>query len=221
MLPFENEMFLDAVSQDGLLVAAKGLGLDGVISGLLRVYSDPGNLVLVMGLDEAEEEHFIRAMEAPEEAEADTESGVTVPPRRITSEFTSAERQKIYRSGGVFFVTTRILVVDLLTDRIPGDLVTGILVWRAHRTAESCQESFVLRLFRQKNSKGFIKAFSSAPVAFKSGFCQVSRVMRGLFVRNLYLWPRFHASVDECLKECSPEVVELHVGMTRVGRLTF
>jgi hypothetical protein len=36
-------------------------------------------------------------------------------------------------------------------------LVTGILVYKAHRTLDSCQESFVLRLFRQKNKTGELK----------------------------------------------------------------
>ena len=40
-----------------------------------------------------------------------------------------------------------------------------------------------------------MKAFSDNSVAFTSGFCQVERVMKSLFVRKLYLWPRFQASV--------------------------
>ena len=53
---------------------------------------------------------------------------------------------------------------------------------------------------------GFIKAFSSSPLSFTSGFCQVQRVMRNLFVRNLYLWPRFHLQVNETLKECAVSI---------------
>ena len=53
--------------------------------------------------------------------------------------------------GGVLFVTSRILVVDMLTERVPIELVTGILVYRAHRIMEACQEAFILRLYRQKN----------------------------------------------------------------------
>ena len=67
----------------------------------------------------------------------------------------------------MLFVTTRILVVDMLMERLPINLVTGILVVRGHKTAEPCQESFILRLFRQKNKTGFIKAFSSSPGAFR------------------------------------------------------
>lgn len=42
-------------------------------------------------------------------------------------------RQNVYLQGGVLFITSRILVVDLLTDRVPLDHVTGILVYKAHR----------------------------------------------------------------------------------------
>ena len=38
---------------------------------------------------------------------------------------------------------------------------------------------------------GFIKAFSDHPQAFTRGFFQVEKVMKNLFVRKLYLWPRY------------------------------
>jgi len=42
-------------------------------------------------------------------------------------------RDSLYLSGGVLFVTSRILVVDMLTKRLPIHLVTGIVVYRAHK----------------------------------------------------------------------------------------
>ena len=45
-------MFLDILHEDGLVIAAKGLGLDEVFYNLLKVYSDPGNLVLVIGANQ-------------------------------------------------------------------------------------------------------------------------------------------------------------------------
>ncbi len=42
-------------------------------------------------------------------------------------------RHDVYMEGGVLFVTSRILVVDLLTNRVPIDLVSGILVYNAHK----------------------------------------------------------------------------------------
>ncbi|XP_045925657.1 DNA repair endonuclease XPF isoform X2 [Micropterus dolomieu] len=94
----------------------------------------------------------------------------------------------------------------------------SILVYRAHKIIESCQEAFILRLFRQKNKTGFIKAFTDKATAFSSGFCQVERVMRNLFIKKLYLWPRFQASVNTALDRHKPEVVELHVSLSPAMR---
>lgn len=46
-------------------------------------------------------------------------------PRAVTSDIASGERSQVYTSGGVLFITSRILVVDFLTDRIPADLISG------------------------------------------------------------------------------------------------
>ena len=87
-------------------------------------------------------------------------------------------------------------------------------LYRAHRIIDSCQESFILRLYRQKNKTGFIKAFSGSPVSFSQGFCQVERVMKNLFLRHLHLWPRYHSTVTSVLASCQPQVVEIHLQLT-------
>lgn len=51
--------------------------------------------------------------------------GVSHLPRTVTSDVQSAERYNVYTEGGVLFVTSRILVVDFLTDRIPAHLISG------------------------------------------------------------------------------------------------
>lgn len=53
--------------------------------------------------------------------------------------------------GGVIFSSSRILVVDMLMERMPIDLITGVLVFKAHKVIETSQEAFILRLYRQKN----------------------------------------------------------------------
>ncbi|XP_043379773.1 DNA repair endonuclease XPF isoform X2 [Chelonia mydas] len=204
-LEHENQVFLDLFHQDGLVICARGLGIDRILLRFLRLYCEPASLVLVLNTGPAEEEYFIDQLRS---------DGVVHLPRRVTNEITSNCRYEVYTQGGVLFATSRILVVDFLTDRIPSNLITGILVYKAHRIIESCQEAFILRLFRQKNKKGFIKAFTDNAIAFDTGFCHVERVMRNLFVRKLYLWPRFHIAVNSFLEKHKPEVVEIHVSMT-------
>uniref|UniRef100_A0A8C8A595 DNA repair endonuclease XPF n=1 Tax=Otus sunia TaxID=257818 RepID=A0A8C8A595_9STRI len=205
LLEHESQIFLDLFHQDGLVICARGLGIDRLLLRFLRLYCEPASLVLVLNTSPAEEEYFIDQLRS---------DGVVHIPRRVTNEITNNTRYEFYTQGGVIFATSRILVVDFLTDRIPANLITGILVYKAHRIIESCQEAFILRLYRQKNKQGFIKAFTDNAVAFNTGFCQVERVMRNLFVRKLYLWPRFHIAVNSFLEKHKPEVVEIHVSMT-------
>ncbi|XP_004644276.1 DNA repair endonuclease XPF [Octodon degus] len=205
LLEYERQLVLELLDTDGLVVCARGLGADRLLYHFLRLHCHPACLVLVLNTQPAEEEYFINQLKL---------DGVDHLPRRVTNEIPSNGRYEVYTQGGVIFATSRILVVDFLTDRIPSDLITGILVYRAHRIIESCQEAFILRLFRQKNKRGFIKAFTDNAVAFDTGFCHVERVMRNLFVRKLYLWPRFHVSVNSFLEQHKPEVVEIHVSMT-------
>ncbi|XP_036386075.1 DNA repair endonuclease XPF [Megalops cyprinoides] len=209
LLEFETEMFLGLFAADGLLVTAEGMGIDRVLLQFLRVYSEEGSLVLLLNTTTPEQEYFTEQLRA---------EGVSHLPQTVTSEVQSSDRYDVYTRGGVLFVTSRILVVDFLTDRIPAHLISGILVYRAHKIIESCQEAFILRLFRQKNKTGFIKAFTDKATAFSSGFCQVERVMRNLFVKKLFLWPRFHAAVNSVLDRHKPDVVELHVSLTPAMR---
>jgi len=65
-------------------------------------------------------------------------------------------REKIYLQGGVLFVSSRILVVDLLKHRIPTAQITGFLIYRAHNILDSCQEAFALRLYRMENKVKFL-----------------------------------------------------------------
>nr|XP_056722261.1 DNA repair endonuclease XPF [Euleptes europaea] len=208
-LEHETQIFLDLFHQDGLVICARGLGIDRLLLRFLRLHCVPTGLVLVLNTSPAEEEFFIDQLRTYNVAQL---------PRRITNEIPSHSRYEVYMQGGVVFATSRILVVDFLTSRIPSDLITGILVYKAHRIIESCQEAFILRLYRQKNKQGFIKAFSDNAVSFSTGFCHVERVMRNLFVRKLYLWPRFHVAVHSFLEQHKPEVVELHVSMTPAMR---
>ncbi|KAK4314835.1 hypothetical protein Pmani_013905 [Petrolisthes manimaculis] len=209
MLEYENQMLLDLLHEDGLLITAQGLGIERILVSLIFTYNDPGNLVIVLGTTTREEEYLLSQLE---------NKGMSPLPRCITSECSVNERSQIYQEGGVLFVTTRIMVMDFLMERIPLQLITGIIVWKAHRILESCQEAFILRLYRQNNKTGFVKALTNNPLSFTAGFCHVERVMRNLFVKKLYLWPRFHMDVDTCLEQCKPEVVELHLNMTTTTR---
>ena len=82
------------------------------------------------------------------------------------------------------------------------------------RVIATSLEAFIIRIFRQKNKDGFIKAFSDRPEPFTTGFSPLATMMRNLFVRRNMLWPRFDITVSKSLETKKPEVVELEIGMT-------
>ncbi|CAB3223704.1 unnamed protein product [Arctia plantaginis] len=206
LLSFEKQIFIDAFEKEALVIMAKGINYNNIISNLLWIYRDPANLVLVINSSDHEEKYF-------------TERFNLTPLPTL-----GADREKSYLEGGVHFVSTRILVVDLLKNRVPISHITGVIVLRAHTVLESCQEAFALRLYRQNNKNcmecggqhhtGFVKAFSNSPISFTFGFYQVEKVMRALFVTELFLWPRFHGAVIQSLKSRQAHVEELHVPLT-------
>ena len=138
MLAYANQMFLDILHEDGLVIAAKGLGLDEVFHNLLKVYSDPGNLVLVLGANDEEEEYFINRLK---------QEDVKAQPKKVTTEYSVNDRQQLYLNGGVLFITTRILVVDMLTERIPMGKNTRFLTENFVKSTFSQQINFTEKAY--------------------------------------------------------------------------
>uniref|UniRef100_A0A8W7PUW3 DNA repair endonuclease XPF n=1 Tax=Anopheles coluzzii TaxID=1518534 RepID=A0A8W7PUW3_ANOCL len=201
LLEYEKQMFLDLLHTDALVVCAKGITYERAMLNLLKIFCDTSTLVLVVNCSEAEEQYYRTNLDHSEHIHESAK--------------TAAERERAYLQGGIQFISTRILVVDLLKNRIPIELITGMFVVRAHEIVESCQEAFALRLYRQRNKVGFIKAFSRNVEAFTYGYGHVEKVMRNLFVKELFIWPRFHMTIQRSLKPYEPGVVEIQIPMTQ------
>ncbi len=89
-------------------------------------------------------------------------------------------------------------------------------ITRIRRISETSIESFIIRVFREKNSTGFIKAFSEDPETVQMGFAKVERLMTVLHLNKLYLWPRFRAEVTKSLESrVTPDVIELSISLSK------
>ena len=202
---FLDPIIADAFDQEpSLLVMARGLGLHIVLQRLVEANSGPEHLVLLLNTTKEDEQQL---------QEQCVTRGV-VPPAIVNNECPAQERMELYLAGGLLAVTQRILVVDLLCERVPAAQVTGIIVANAHRVTEGGNLAFILRIFRQLNRTAFIKALSDDPPALTKGFAQVEKVMRWLRVRKLQLWPRFHVAVSACLDATQPIVEECSVSLS-------
>ena len=64
------------------------------------------------------------------------------------------------------------------------------------------------------NKSGFIKAFSDQPESLTNDFGKIQRVLSSLFVKRMYLYPRFHERVISSFEQLQPDVIEISVSLT-------
>ncbi|KAG4083307.1 hypothetical protein H8356DRAFT_968258 [Neocallimastix lanati (nom. inval.)] len=197
------------VDGDGLVIMSRGLGLRKVLLAFLNIYSHNKNLVILLNTSQQEIES-LKAELAIIQKSRNGQSFLKI----INNETPSSERHSIYINGGMLAITSRILVVDMLNKVIPTHLITGILVNHAHTVTETSMEAFILRLFRQENKVGFIKAFSDSPESFIYGIWKLEKTMRTLFLRNVYFWPRFHLAISKELEKNRVSVLEIRVPLS-------
>ena len=213
-MEFQQDVFHELRDEDLLLILARGLGLLRIVTNLLHSYDAAGNnLILLVGADDRENNWFGEAL-----AEHAVMSGS--PKCRglqlVNTDLMSVgTREKMYAGGGIFSITSRILIVDFLSGLLDPARVTGMVALHAERIGATSLEAFIIRIFRQKNKNGFLKAFSDQPEPFTAGFQPLTSILRNLFLRKPVLYPRFHVTVAKSLEgKRKAEVIELEVPMT-------
>ncbi|KAL4963889.1 ssDNA endodeoxyribonuclease RAD1 [Aspergillus stella-maris] len=213
-LQFQQDIFTELRGEDELVILARGLGLLRLITNLLHFYDAAGNnLVLLVGADDRENEWIGEALA---EHYAISKTPLARGLKVInTDRATVPMREKIYAEGGILSVTSRILVVDLLSKLLDPEKVTGLVVLHADKIIATSTEAFIIRIYRHANKSGFLKAFSDSPEPFTTGFAPLANSLRNLFLRKASLWPRFHVTVAESLEgHRKAEVIELEVPMS-------
>jgi len=185
---FYRSALEELLKEDGLCVFAPGLGLKYFLTKFVQLYCNQNNLVFVLNATN-EFENVAELLE---------EEGVKKNlPRLLNSDVNATQRQLCYADGGCYFITNRVLVVDLLTKRLDPKHVSGFLIYEGHKASKTSILGLILHIYRQNNKIGFIKAFSESPTAMVSGFNKCEKVLKALMVPKAYFWPRFHTGVKD------------------------
>ncbi|THH30533.1 hypothetical protein EUX98_g3669 [Antrodiella citrinella] len=188
-----------------LLLIARGLGLRRVVCKLLQIYDSPQNLVILVNASQEEESAIGEELGI---------MGCRQPGLRIVAfETGRKDRQDLYKKGGLVSITSQILTVDMLTGDLPSHLITGIIMLHADRVTPTSAEAFIVRLYREKNTTGFLKAFSDDPEHITSGLSPLRTIMKELQLKKVHVYPRFHQDVIECLGR-DRSVLQLTIDMT-------
>ncbi|KAJ1619038.1 hypothetical protein T492DRAFT_431134 [Pavlovales sp. CCMP2436] len=198
---FHVRVFEELFEEDALLVMAKGMGVQTIVAAFVRLHCQTDSLVLLLNATPEAQRMLVEQMLA---------SSVALVPTIVTNHFSPVERCELYARGGVLCITPRLLVVDMLSGRVPIERVKGMLIDKAHEVSESSNLAFIVRLYRQRNGKGFLKAFTEDAQSLTRGMSKSEKTLKLLRLRKLSLWPRFQADVRAELEDAdtAPQVIE-------------
>jgi len=88
------------------------------------------------------------------------------------------------------------------------------LTLTVHRVTPLVLEAFIVRLYREKNKMGFVKAFTDQPEHITSGLSPLKNIMKELQLRTVRIYPRFHEDIKKSLERRRADVVELSQPLT-------
>ncbi|KAG6896227.1 hypothetical protein C0992_009622 [Termitomyces sp. T32_za158] len=172
----------------------------------MKIYDSPQSLVLLVNATPEEESEIGEELGL---------MGCRRPGLRVVGyETGSKDRQDLYKKGGLISVTSRILVVDMLQSDIPTHLISGIIILHAEKVTALALEAFIVRLYREKNKNGFLKAFTDEPEHITSGLSPLKNIMKELQLRTVHIYPRFQEAVKRSLERRRADVVELMQPLT-------
>ena len=207
-----SEVFSELYNDDGLVCMAKGIGLNQLFSKFMQLYTQRSSSDLdisgdgVVDILDRREKKLVFVLNAGKSSSMLQESllhhGFRLDelPLIVNNETSAAARHLLYAGGGCFLITSRVLIIDLLRENIHPSSICGFLIYNAHQVTDLTLEAFILNLYRQNNRDGFIKAFTDQPESLINEFHKVERILKTLFVKRLYLYPRFHSSVANVLE---------------------
>ncbi|KAL9663439.1 hypothetical protein QQ045_018825 [Rhodiola kirilowii] len=214
MVQFHEQIITELLedTNGGLVILSSGLALCKLISSLISLHHSSQGSLLILSASPSQKSQILCHLDSSQNPNPNSDYGT---PAEITSELPNQNRYSLYSSGGVFFITSRILIVDLLTSKLPTSLLAGVVILNAHSLTETCTEAFIVRIVRSLNKNVCVRAFSDRPQAMVSGFAKAERIMKSLFIRKLHLWPRFQVFVSQELEKDPPEVVDVRIPMSK------
>ncbi|GAB2235325.1 hypothetical protein Droror1_Dr00025748 [Drosera rotundifolia] len=218
VLKFHQHIISDLIDTEttengggGLVVVSAGLNLPKLLAAVVSLHSTHLGTLLILSATQSQRLSILHHLSQ----NPNPNPNIT----DITSDLTVSQRLSLYESGGVNFITSRILIVDLLMNRIPVSRIAGLVIVNVHLLSETSTEAFIVRIVRRGNKGVCVRAFTDRAEGMVAGFAKVERTMRWLGVKRMCLWPRFQVFVREELERDPAEVVDVRVGMSGAMRV--
>ncbi|KAH8739031.1 ERCC4 domain-containing protein [Cryptosporidium ryanae] len=211
VLPFQKSIQNDLLSNKScLLILSRGLGAYNIIYNFLYSLDIKfGKSVLLLNLSVPEVQTFrLFVKNMDNELSKNIESEITKDGllssriEVINSDTNIQKRTLLYEKGGIYIITSRILLTDALSHKLKLSLVDGIIVMNAESlNTKNWNDAFILQLFKTENSEGFVKGISQRSESLIHGYFGPGIAMRYLGTMTMYLYSRHSRAVEESFKQ--------------------
>ncbi|KJP87982.1 hypothetical protein AK88_02416 [Plasmodium fragile] len=123
----------------------------------------------------------------------------------------SKERIELYIKRGVYFISSNVLLIDMLTFKIIPEIIDGIFLCKNHKLIYNTKEVFITELYRKRNKYGFIKGISNHKRLVNSK--HITNLSQKLSIKKVYCYPRFHKNVHISLNNnfLQPTIYEINM----------
>ena len=142
----------------------------------------------------------------------------------------NVKRAELYLKGGVFCVSYKQLILDLLCKKVSPSIIDGLILAQAHKChREQDCETFLIKMVKRENQKCFVKCISDqADSVRRGGLSKLEQAMKALHVDKLLLKPRICDSVKNSLEPAttlqvaqkevsfSPDLQEMYQLLTEI-----
>eukprot|EP00917_Polyrhabdina_sp_WS-2016_P019904 GHVP01042528.1.p1 GENE.GHVP01042528.1~~GHVP01042528.1.p1 ORF type:complete len:1071 (-),score=201.86 GHVP01042528.1:1639-4851(-) len=205
------------LQENTLFIFSEGLDYHGFISYFIETIQGDAEappLIFLLGMSNEEISILMQRQQfsghhnfsIPEESDYELQSTWSrwshirwkrkVSIRNLSAETTQQHRVSQYCTGGCISVPSSVLATDLLSGRVAPDIVDAIIICHAERVTSRWNDSFCIRLLREKEARTRVIGISDSPTSFLRGFSQVERVMKSLLLQKLSLVPRFRDKIE-------------------------
>ena len=203
-----EDAFVHLRNENGLVVLAKGLGLSRLILKCIQFYQqNPPHLVFIINSSAS----FPNILAQGFQAEGGLPSQI---PLFINNEIGIEERMQLYLHPRCYFITSRILLMDILSKKLDLRHIHGIIICNAHHYHEVSMEAFIIRLYRQINKLGFIYAFSEESDQLSREYGSLTRLLKYMYLRKMYVYPRNIPLISDILNSKQPNLIEYSLQLT-------
>ncbi|OII72125.1 ERCC4-like helicase domain-containing protein [Cryptosporidium ubiquitum] len=211
LLPFQKSIQNDIDNHKScLIILSKGLGVFNVVYNYLsKIEINAGNSIFILNLSISEIDCFRLFVQSMDQRSYDGDidqfkSNTSLLSNKIVninSEMNLNKRKVFYNKGGIYIITSRILLTDLLSERLNFSNIDGIILINAESlNVRNWNDAFILQLYKSKNPNGFIKGISQRPEILNQGYFGPGIAMRYLGTTDLFLYPRNNVIVEDSFK---------------------